>query len=172
VIDIPWNQATGAVAGGLVGGFTGFVANGVLDRSGERRAKRNVASAIIGELQALCGYIETHYLAKLRLDLDTISAEARRHPYHGFRGERDYAPVFRSLGANMGFLPSPLPRDLVYWYTGLTVCLERARELHELAQRKELDSIIYAIEVAQNQHEAFKELFELAQPLIKRLSML
>jgi hypothetical protein len=48
------------------------------------------------------------------------------YPYHGFRGEREYMPVFRALGQNLGVLPRPLPRVLVFWYTTLTICLERA----------------------------------------------
>ncbi len=53
MINIPWTQIAGAVAGGLVGGFSGFIASTVQQRQVLRRARRNVASALSGELEAL-----------------------------------------------------------------------------------------------------------------------
>lgn len=67
-------------------------------------------------------------------------------------------------------LPSPLPRDLVAWYTKLAVCLERARELHELARNRNLDLLAYAAEIPERQRAEFTELVNLAEPLIERLS--
>ncbi len=81
-------------------------------------------------------------------------------------------PVFRSLGGNVGVLPSPLPRDLVRWYTRLAECLERVHVLHELALQPSPERTTYAAEVAELQHAAFTELIELASPLVDRLAKL
>jgi hypothetical protein len=37
MIDLPWTQLSGAVAGGLVGRFSGFVANSFQERGQFRR---------------------------------------------------------------------------------------------------------------------------------------
>ncbi len=172
MIDLPWTQISGAIAGGLVGGFSGFIANNIQERQQFRRTRRNVACALLGEIDALRTHIDENYLAKLRADLQSVAPNNRTYPYYAFRGERDYMPVFRSLGSNIGVLPSPLPRDLVRWYTRLAVCLERAHVLHELALRPNPELMTYAVEVAELHHAAFAELVELAKPLLGQLSKL
>ena len=158
VSGIPWPQIFGAVAGGLVGGFSGFVANNVHARSETRRARRNVASALVGEISALCHQIKTLFptVPDLSNGEADPSAIRRRH----FRGERDYMPIFRALGSHVGVLPAPLPRDLVAWYTGLAICLERAHELHELALQRDPDSFNYAMELARLEEASLAELVE------------
>jgi hypothetical protein len=164
---MPWAQISGAVAGGMVGGFSGFVANSVQARRETRRARRNVASALIGEVSALAQYIKNLFLASPGLsEGQTDPSDIRRRH---FRGERDYMPIYRALGSHIGVLPRPLPRELVTWYTALAVCLERARELHELRLQREPDSIGYAIELAGLQEASLAELIELAPPLLEKL---
>ena len=167
IANIPWQQISGAVAGGLVGGFSGFVANNVHARRETRRARRNVASALIGEISALAHYIKNLFLAVPALDEgEPDPSEIRRRH---FRGERDYMPIFRALGSHVGVLPTPLPHDLVVWYTGLAMCLERARELHELRLQRDPDSFDYAMEIACLQEASLAELVELAPTLLERL---
>jgi hypothetical protein len=163
--DIPWPQISGAVAGGLIGGFSGFVANNAHARRETRRARRNVTSALIGEISAIAHHIKSQYLTIPDGGQVDQSEVRRRH----FRGERDYMPIFRALGSHVGVLPAPLPRDLVAWYTGLALCLERARELHELRLRREADSFDYAMELARLQEAGLAELVEHAPPLLERL---
>jgi hypothetical protein len=128
--DALWLQMSGAIAGGLVGSFAGFLASIIRARLEFRRHRHSVASALVGELQALREHVSAHYLVRL----DSIgTTSVQPFPYRRFRAERDYMPIFRSLGQSIGYLPSPLPRDLAFWYTGFTVCLERAHELNELA---------------------------------------
>ena len=43
----------GAIAGGLVGGFSGFVTNSFHEGHQFRRARQNVACALVGEIDAL-----------------------------------------------------------------------------------------------------------------------
>lgn len=165
---VPWPQISGAIAGGLVGGFSGFVANNVHSRRETRRVRRNVACALIGEISALSHYIRSLFLTVASLDEgggDDPAEMRRRH----FRGERDYMPIFRALGSHVGVLPTPLPRDLVAWYTGLAMCLERARELHELRLLRDHDSFGYALELARLQEASLAELVELAPPLLEKL---
>src|SRR6266404_5420311 len=50
--DALWLQMSGAIAGGLVGSFAGFLANIIRARLEFRRHRHSVASAIMGELQA------------------------------------------------------------------------------------------------------------------------
>jgi hypothetical protein len=169
MIDLPWPQISGAVAGGVVGGFSGFVANYLQQRQALYLTKRNVACALIGEVGALAQLIETEYLSKM-LEAAQALTEKRTFPYYHFRGERDYMPVFRGLGVNIGVLPTPLPRDLVSWYTHLAVCLERARELHELALGRNPDHVGYMAEIAERQHAQFAELVSRAVPLLERLA--
>jgi hypothetical protein len=141
----------------------------VQDLQIRRRMKRNIACALIGEIGALAQHIEDDYLTMLRTDLQPRT-DRRNSRYRHFRGDRDYMPVFRSLGSNVGYLPTPLPRDLVSWYTRLAAGLERAHELYELAMQKDPEQMGYAIELAQIQHAAFTELVTASKPLLERLS--
>jgi hypothetical protein len=169
-MDLPWPQISGAIAGGLFGGFSGFVASSLQERAERGRRQRNVACALIGEIEGLCRHIDNR-LGTLRGDLQAMEAQ-RDYTYHHFRGERDYMLVYRSLGKNVGLLPNPLPRDLVSWYIGLAVCLERENELHQLALQRNPEWLDYALEVAVLQSAAFTELLKHAAPLVDRLSRL
>jgi hypothetical protein len=115
--NLPWLQMSGAIAGGLVGSFSGFIANSFHEHRVRRRVRRNVACALIGEMQTLTQYIEDNYLVLLRRSIEAAaSAEGQMASHHYFRGDRDYMPVYRAIGATVGFLPTPLPRDLISWY--------------------------------------------------------
>jgi hypothetical protein len=105
MIDLPWTQLSGAI----VGGFSGFVANNFQERQHPRRARRNTACALVGEIDALQQHIEENYLAKLRADLPSVVPN-KQSMYHASRGERDYMPVFR-----VKTLPSVTP-------TGRSAC--------------------------------------------------
>jgi len=118
----------------------------------------------------LCEQAELHYLARLEREAESNGYGSGRYPYHVFRGERDYMPIFRSLGQSIGFLPSPLPRDLASWYTGFSACLERAHELHDLTRRKDSEWLEYANGMAIEQREAFSALLKAAPALLNRLS--
>jgi len=170
MIDIPWLQLSGAIAGGVVGGFSGWVANSFQERQVRRRMKRNIACALIGEISALSEHIEANYLAMLA-DLQT-RVERQMTPYHHFRGDRDYMAVFRTLGSNVGYLPTPLPREVVSWYTSLAAGLERAHALHDLAAQGKPELMAYAIQLAQIQQAAFTDLVANAKPLLGRLDRL
>jgi hypothetical protein len=169
-MDLPWPQISGAIAGGLFGGFSGFIANSLQERAERRRSLRNVACALIGEIEGLRRHIDNR-LGTLRSDLQALEVQ-RDYTYHHFRGERDYMLVYRSLGKNVGLLPVPLPRDLVSWYIALAVCLEREHELHELALQRSPEWLDYAVGVAVLQSDAFTELLKLSVPLLDRLSRL
>ena len=172
-MGLPWPQISGAIAGGVVGGFSGFIANSVQRRYDARNQKRNVACALSAEIGALCQHIEGSYLAMLDVRLAALSTQLpSRGRYYDFRGERDYMPVFHSLGATIGFLPRPLPHDLVSWYTGLAVCLERARELHELGLCGEPEWLERSLDVATLQRAEFSALLGRASTLVERLGKL
>ena len=64
---------------------------------------------------------------------------------------------------------SPLPRDLAFWYTGFTVCLERAHELNELARRDEPGCLEAALELAVIQRSELAELMDAGDNLLRRL---
>jgi len=162
-----WLQMSGAIAGGLVGSLAGFLANIIRSRLEFRRHRHSVASALVGELQALREHVTDHYLVRLER---IAGPSAQPFPYHLFRGERDYMPIFRSLGESIGYLPSPLPRDLAFWYTGLTVCLERAHELNELARQNEPGSLEAALELAVVQRSELVELMDTGNDLLRRLA--
>lgn len=168
-MDLPLAQISGAVAGGVIGGFAGFISSNIQRWQQMRMMRRNVASALIGEISALRHRIATEYLVELRLELEVFKAEGR-YPTHEFRGEREYAPIFRSLGHQIGYLSAPLPQDLAAWYTGLAVYQERAHQLYELAWSRNPDLMPYAIRVAESQYQGFTELVDLASPLLERLS--
>jgi hypothetical protein len=171
MFEIPWTQISGAIAGGLVGGFSGFIANNFQERRKNRNEMRSVACALVGEISALYEHIEKSYLPRLSENYQGLD-RSDIYPYYHFRGERDYMPVFRSLGSHVGILPSPLPRDLVSWYTHLAVCLERARDLHELAQGGNADRVGWAVGLAQIQHAGLSDLVRLGPPLVERLEQL
>ena len=66
MIELPLVQLSGAVAGGIVGGFSGFIANFLQEQKRQRQTRRNVAAALIGEVEALCEYLQKAYSSKLR----------------------------------------------------------------------------------------------------------
>ena len=171
ILDLPWLQMSGAIAGGLVGSFTGFIANSFHEHRVRRRIRRNVACALIGELQTLTRYIEDNYLVLLRRSIEAAS-DSQMASHHYFRGDRDYMPVYRAIGATVGFLPTPLPRDLISWYTGLTTALERAHALHDLSSRTDAQSVAYLLDLTRVQEAALADLISDSKPLIARLEML
>ena len=172
VTSYPWWQLSGAVLGSLVGGFSGFLANSLQSRSQARSARNSVASALSGEIEALCEQVQQHYLTRLDLEAESDGYGKGRYPYHVFRAERDYMPIFRSLGLGIGSLPSPLPRKLAFWYISFSACLERAHELHDLTQRNEPEWFAYANGLAAEQREAFSTLLRSAADLLGRLTNL
>jgi hypothetical protein len=171
MIEIPWLQLSGAITGGLVGSFSGFVANSFQERRLRVRVRRNIACALVGEIGALSDYIENNYLALLRASVETVGDQPE-HPAHFFRGDRDYMPVFRSIGATVGYLPTPLPRDVVTWYTSLATTLERAHALHDMAIQRDPRLIGHAHHVARMQQQALIDLIGDAKPLLERLDAL
>jgi hypothetical protein len=168
-MNIPLVQVSGAIAGGLIGGFAGFISNNIQRWLQTKVTRRNVASALIGEIGALQQRLAMRYLPVLRRTLDILRGE-RRFPSHQFVAEREYAPVFRSLGHFIGYLPTPLPQELVTWYTDLSIYLERAHELHDLLLRRDPELLTYAIEIAEYQYKGFSELVEASTPLVDQLS--
>jgi hypothetical protein len=163
-----WLQMSGAIAGGLVGSLAGFLASILRSRLDFRRHRHSVASALVGELQALREHVSGEYLVRL----DNIgTASAQSFPYHRFRGERDYMPIFRSLGEGIGYLPAPLPRDLAFWYTGFALCLERAHELNELARQNVPGCLEAALELAVIQRAELVDLMDAGGDLLRRLSV-
>ena len=169
--DLPWLQMSGAIAGGLVGSFSGFIANDIHEHRVRLRLRSNIACALIGELETLMRYIEDKYLVPPRRSLET-AADAQGPSHYYFRGDRDYMPVYRAIGGTVGFLPTPLPRDLISWYTGLTTALERAHALHDLSGRSDAQSVDYLHSLTLIQETALKELIGEAKPLIARLERL
>ncbi|HEY2676650.1 MAG TPA: hypothetical protein VGI65_06740 [Steroidobacteraceae bacterium] len=164
-------QLSGAVTGGLVGGLAGFAAN-LLRLQVERGIqRRNVAAALAAEMEALCDLVTEQYLKRLELTGDP-SPHQELYPYQGFRGERDYMPVFRVLGQNLGVLRRPLPRELIFWYMTLTICLERARDLYDLAKSQASESAQYAFVMAQVQREEIQQLLNTAPVLMAKLERL
>ncbi len=139
-----WLQIISAAAGGVIGGFSGFIAGSFQDRKVRRAQLKNIASALVGEIGALSRLFETHYLEILSIDLRN-GDERILYPFHHVRGDQDYMPIFRSLGSHLGLLPAPLPQELVTWYTNLAVGLERARAMHDLAVREDLNLIEHII---------------------------
>lgn len=164
-------QLSAAVIGGLVGGLAAFVANLLRLRVERSIQRRNVAAALAAEIQALCDHVTEHYLKRLELMGDP-NPHQELYPYHGFRGERDYMPVFRVLGQNLGVLRRPLPRELIFWYMTLTICLERARDLYELAKSQASESARYAFTLAQVQREELERLLTAAPVLRQKLERL
>jgi hypothetical protein len=157
-----------AAVGGLVGGLAGFTANLLRLRIERSIARRNVAAALAAELEALCDHLTEEYYQQLKI-IGHTEAGQQAYPYHGFRGEREYTPVFRVLGQNLGVLPRPLPRELIFWYTSLTICLERARDLYELAKSSADESKQAAVVMARLQYEEINRLLGAAPALITRL---
>jgi hypothetical protein len=163
LLKTPWSQLSGAVAGGLFGAFSGFLVNVLQRRAMAREQAKSIGFALAGEIGALSELIRDRYLAML---------ESGEIGLHGYRGEREFAQVYRSLGASIGLLPAPLPCDLVKWYTAHTICLERARELHDLALSEQQGWKELASEIVAEQKEDIRELLQGGPDLMKRLTSL
>jgi hypothetical protein len=164
-------QLSGAVTGGLIGGLAAFAANLLRLRFERGNQQRNVAAALSAEIEALCDHVAAQYVKRLE-SMEAANLSQGPYPYHGFRGEREYMPVFRVLGQNLGVLPRPLPRELIFWYTTLTICLERARDLYDLAKSAAPESAEYAFSMAQLQREEIAQLLSAAPSLMQKLERL
>jgi hypothetical protein len=171
VLDSSSGQLSGIVVGGLVGGLAGFAANLLRLRIERGIQRSNVASALAAEIEAICDHASAQYMKQLKL-IAAYAPPEEAYPYGGFRSEREYMPVFRVLGQNLGALPRPLPRELISWYTTLTICLERARDLYELAKSQIPGSREYALAMVRVQSEEMEQLVQTAHPLIQRLELL
>jgi hypothetical protein len=165
------SQFSGAIAGGLAGGLAGFVAYLIRLRMERLIQRKNVSAALAAEIEALCDHLTQHYVKRLEYMLSP-NPRPEPYPYHGFRGEREYMPVFRVLGQNLGVLPRPLPRELIFWYTTLTICLERGRDLYEIAKSQSPESSEYAIAMAEMQREEIGRLLATSATLIETLEQL
>ena len=163
-------QISGSVAGGVVGGFAGFIASIVQERAVRREKTRSIASALIGEIGALTQLFQDEYVGHLTNLSNKMDATLSND--HPVRGDQEYIPIFRSLGSEIGHLPAPLPHDLVMWYTGLTVGLERAHALHDLALRNNENDAAYIAKLAQDQIDDMSNLSRRSQNLITRLGAL
>jgi hypothetical protein len=72
----------------------------------------------------------------------------------------------------LGILPRPLPRELIFWHMTMTICLERARDLYELAKSPTSEASQNALIMAQLQRSEVARLLVAAAPLIQKLEML
>jgi hypothetical protein len=106
-------QISSVLIGGLVGGLAALLANLLRLRIEHHFLRRNVAGALAAELDALCEHVTGEYVKRLEF---VYKAESHHdlYPFFGFRGEREYMPVFRVLGHAPGILPRPLPRELIF----------------------------------------------------------
>jgi len=169
-MEIPWPQISGALAGGLVGGFAGFASNSIQQRLQSISTRRSVARVLMGEVGVISRRIELVYLGKLNQELEVL--RTGKYPTHFFRGRRDIARVFCSMGGELGCLPSDLVGDLVSWYISLAVYMDRESEVHEMASRRSTEVLAHAIELVELQIAGYSELAEMARPLLERLAAL
>lgn len=174
VPDINSAQLAMSVLGGLIGGFSGFVANMLQANRNGRDNSRKVALAISGEIEALAQSISSNrYFREIGSACQACDGRAEQFAefqYHLIRGEQDYTPVFRSLGVNIGALPAPLPRDIVTWYTKLSIGIERTRVLGDLCRDGSDGANLRMIEILRAEHAELTSLIETAQDLKRRLS--
>ena len=169
-MDFPFAQISGALAGGLVGGFAGFVSNSIQQRRQSICTRRSVARAVMGEVGAISKRIELEYLNKLNMELAVL--KTGRYPAHFFRGQRDLARVFCSLGAQLGCLPSELARDLVSWYINLAIYQDRESEVNALTSRRSPEVLDHAVELVELQYAGYADLVESARPILEQLASL
>lgn len=170
--DMMFAQLIVSAMGGVIGGFSGFVANGLQDRRNRLTISRRVAQAISGEIEALAQSISANdFFREIGAGAEAFVQSFPDYRYHLVRGEQDYMPVFHSLGINIGALPAPLPRDLVTWYTKLSLCIERSRVLGDLSQEAADCADARIMKVMQMQHAELTSLIGEAKDLKVRLSL-
>ena len=160
-----------AAAGGMIGGLSGFIANSMQRRRDSLHLRKNVAGALIGEISALTHQIRERYILTTKSS-EALLGTSGHSPHHRARTGRDYMPVFHGLGGNIGILPSPLPRDLVLWYSTLVLCLDGERDLHELAVNHDPDVSASVADLTEAQRLDFSHLLDSSVPLLKGLSRL
>jgi hypothetical protein len=171
--DILFAQLALSAIGGAIGGFSGFIANGLQDRRNRQTIRQRVAQAISGEIEALAQSISSNdYYKDICATPDGIVERLSDYQYHLIRGEQEYMPVFRSLGINIGALPTPLPRVLVAWYTRLSVCIEQSRALSEYNQGNSAMADERLFKVMKAQSMELTSLIETAQGLKSRLALI
>ena len=168
-MEFQWAQVSGALTGGIIGGFAGFVSNIIQQRLQAVQTRRSVAQALLGEISAISKRIEFEYLEKLSLELTIMKTEGR-YPIHHLRGQKNLATVFGSLGASIGCLPSDLVSELVSWHISMAIYQERESELHELTSSRSAELMEYAVELAELQHAGYAGLVQSARPLTMQLA--
>lgn len=165
------SQLMAAAAGGVLGGFSGFVANSWHRRQESLRLRKNVACALVGEISALTLQIRERYSLSPEGDEGSPASDGLR-PNHRIRAGHVYMPVFYGLGGNIGILPAPYPRDLVLWYSTLGLCLEGEQHLRELSTNQNPSSAETMAVLTEAQRLDFRKLVESAAPLLEGLAKL
>jgi len=165
------SQLMAAAAGGVLGGFSGFVANSWHRRQESLRLRKNVACALVGEISALTSQICERYSLSPEPE-ESLPTLSGLRPHHRIRAGHVYMPVFHGLGGNIGILPAPFPRDLVLWYSTLGLCLEGEQNLRELSTNQNANLSETLAVLTETQRLDFRKLVESAEPLLEGLSRL
>lgn len=124
MLDPAIAQLLSVLVGGLTGITGGFLSTTLLERSRRRRATRNLALALRGEIAAILTLAaERRYLE--RFDEVIARIEATGEPFHmPFRLRFRYDRVYDANVGRIGQLKAPLPERIAAYYTRLSSVME------------------------------------------------
>ncbi|SEF15208.1 hypothetical protein SAMN05444161_9214 [Rhizobiales bacterium GAS191] len=108
--------AIALIVGVSAGGSLAFLAGWVLRDLSRRRMRRNLASALIGEIAAVLRIVEVHDVVS-RLARCADGPDAAELSLAGFALPQFV--IFQSSARRLALLRSPLPRQIAYFYARL-----------------------------------------------------
>jgi len=127
---------------------------------GSRRARRNLASAFVGEVAAVLRAIERNPLLHEGGER-LVGEEAAEECV----AEMPHAVVYEANAGHLDLFKAPLPRELTYFYTRISALSER---LHALAAPSELSDETRGEYVHLAQADAHRAM-ELGDELLRHL---
>ena len=131
---------------------------------GARRARRNLASAFVGEIAAVLRAIERNPVLQDRdsgLVGDTAAAECV--------SELPHVVIYEANAAHLDLFNAPLPRELTYFYTRVSALAERLHALAApgaLSSKTRADYVRLARTDASRAEELGNELLHHLRPLV------
>jgi hypothetical protein len=119
------------VIGAFLGAASSFFGSYALRRREVEDEKQNLASAFLGEIEALRLIVEKrHYIEDFARAIEHVRQTGQPY-WHGFRTRREPFNVFRENVGKIGMLDSPLPELIVRYYTQGQAILEDMGSISE-----------------------------------------
>ncbi len=161
VMDNLWS----VIAGGFVA-ILGSVATPIfLDKSRRKAERLSLASAILGEIEALdaiCAHRK--FIEGIKQQITLMEADPNISRIFHFSVRRNPMRVYEANLSQIGVLPHPLPKQIVTFYAGVSSILEDIDDMREGKTKRNPEESLRAFK---NLLELFEKTLALGQQIIR-----